>query len=65
MQIKGTKVEQIVREMEAAADELVWDRMTPSDRGHLAGRVIILAGELRTEIARQELRVVHLAGAMQ
>jgi hypothetical protein len=65
MHIKGTKVEQIVREMEAAAEELVWDRMTPSDRGHLAGRVIILAGELRNEIARQELRLVPLAGAMQ
>lgn len=65
MQIKGTKVEQIVREMEAAAEELVWDRMTPSGRGHLAGRVIILAGELRNEIARQELRIVSLAGAMQ
>jgi len=65
MQIKGTKVEQIVREMEAAAEELVWYRMTPSDRGHLAGRVIILAGELRNEIARQELRIVQLAGVVQ
>jgi hypothetical protein len=65
MNLTGAKVERIVRDMEAAADDLVWQRLTPEERGHLSGRLIILAGELRTEIAKQELRVVHLTGVMQ
>jgi hypothetical protein len=65
MYLTVTKVEQVVREMEAIADEMVFSRLSPEERGRMSGRMVILAGELRTEIARQELRVVHLTGAMQ
>lgn len=65
MNITRTKVEQVVAQMEAMAEEMVWGRLSPEERGRMSGRMIILAGELRTEIARQEPRIVHLTGAMQ
>jgi hypothetical protein len=65
MHFSRSKVEQIVREMEAAAEELVWDRMSPEDRGRLSGRIIILANEIRCEVAKQEPRIVHCTGVLQ
>lgn len=65
MNITRSKAEQIVREMEAAAEELVWRAMTPEDSGRLSGRLIILAGELRCEVARQEPRIIHCVGSLQ
>lgn len=65
MNLTRTKVEQVVAQMEAMAEEMVWGRMSPEERGRMSGRMIILAGELRTEIARQEPRIVHFTGALQ
>lgn len=65
MNLPRTKVEQLVREMEASAEELVWDRMTPEERGRLSGRIIILASELRLEVAKQDPRIVHCVGSLQ
>lgn len=65
MNITRTKAEQIVREMEAAAEELVWRAMTPEESGRLSGRLIILASELRNEVAKQEPRIVHCTGVLQ
>jgi len=65
MNLTRTKVEQVVAQMEAMAEEMVWGRMSPEERGRMSGQMIILAGELRSELAKQELRVFHLTGAMQ
>lgn len=65
MNITRTKAEQLVSLMTEAADELVFDRMSPEDRGRLSGNLIIALNDLRCEIARQEPRIIHCVGGVQ
>lgn len=65
MNLARTKAEQIAQLMADAADELVFDRMSPEDRGRLSGNLIIALNELRCECARQEPRIVHCVGGVQ
>lgn len=65
MNLTRTKAEQIAQLMADAADELVFDRMSPEDRGRLSGNLIIALNELRCEVARQEPRIVHSTGILQ
>jgi hypothetical protein len=65
MNLTRTRAEQLAQLMADAADELVFDRMSPEDRGRLSGNLIIALNELRCEVARQEPRVIHCVGGVQ
>lgn len=65
MNITRVKAEHIAHLMSEAADELVFDRLSPEDRGRLSGNLVILLNELLCEVAKQEPRVVHCIGSLQ